>query len=64
MIANQQILLFIIKRELLSLNFNNILCFQSSSNVFSLILQSILIPLEVFRYQRGINPQDSIKRIF
>ena len=64
MIASRQILLFIIKREPISLNFNNILCFRSTSNVFSQILQSILIPLEAFRYQRGINPQNYIKLPF
>ena len=55
MIANQEILLFIIKREAISLKFKDIPCFQNSSKYISPFLQNILMPLEVFRYPREIN---------
>jgi hypothetical protein len=48
MIANQQILLFIIKREPISLLFKDIFCFQSSLKYISPFLQNILVPLEYF----------------
>jgi len=43
------------KKEPISAKFKDILCFQSSSRVFSSFLQNILMPLEVFRCPRGIN---------
>jgi hypothetical protein len=64
MTANQQKSHIIDKRNALSLIFKDILCFQNSSNYIPPFPQNILIPMEVFRYQKGINPQISINRIF
>jgi len=55
MIPNQQKSQIIINREPISLEFKDVLCFQSSSRAFSSFLQNILMPLEVFRCPRGIN---------
>ena len=55
MIAYPKKLLFINKKDDISLIFKDILCFHSSSRVFYSFLQNILMPLEVFRCPRGIN---------
>ncbi len=47
MIANQQILLFIIKREPISLIFKDIFCFQKSSRAFSSFLQIFNSPATI-----------------
>ncbi len=60
MTAYPKKLLFINKKDDISLIFKDIICFQSSSRTFSPIRQSNLIPLEAFRYKRGTNPQNSI----
>ena len=55
MTVGQQILLFIIKRDAISLIFKDILCSKNSSNYISPFLQNSLMPLEVFSFPGETN---------